>query len=607
MAIVFGGKRIPGGIPPRTPLSPLEQALTDRIAAIIRQLALTIDVDAFIEAIRSLNPGLLEDLLAQVSMGRIAPELEAALQEVAEISAKSEGNKAGKASGRRTPERDQTLFNRIDQRTVDYAAIRSSGLIVEIDESNRLAIRQVISQAFTNPYTTEQTAGRLKKIVGLHSRWANAVLKADDANFVRLIGEGYKAEEARSRADVTTKKYRDKLIRSRAMAIARTEIMQAENFGRQAGWESGYEVGYVDDASMKEWRTAPLGSRYGDPCDKCQDVRGPDHRVPWNGAFSNGFVFPPGHPHCFPDGTIVDGPVVQGSTTRWFKGEVIKLSLREGPSLTGTPNHPVLTTEGWIAFGELREGDKVLRSATLQRAAASVNPDDHRHPSRIENVAHTLGGASSVTTGEVPVAGPDFHGDGAKSKVAVVRADGLLWNDACAEFGEPLCEHLLAPTPVPAATLPRLGDALIVPDRVSTSTAGGGGGGAPHRPLLGGATFGHEPVGLGDTPTLHALLKQASENGGAGYAKRLAQTILGLSSEVTTDEVVRVDSVDFVGHVHNLQTEGGYYTANGIIVHNCRCTVVLVPPTRGLEGLPSQDMGSWLDRLDQMYADEGAL
>ena len=40
---------------------------------------------------------------------------------------------------------------------------------------------------------------------------------------------------------------------------------------------------------------------------------------------------------------------------------------------------------------------------------------------------------------------------------------------------------------------------------------------------------------------------------------------------------------------------------------HCRCTVVLVPPSRGLEGLPSQDMASWLERLDQMYADEGAL
>ena len=298
MALTFGGKRTPGGTPPRTPLSPFEQALTDRIAAVIRELALTIDVEAFIEAIESLNPDLLETLLNQVGSARIAPNVEAALREIAATASKAEGKRAGKASGRRTPEKDQTLFNRIDQRSVDYAATRSSGLIVEIDESNRLAIRRVISEAFTNPYTAMQTAGRLRKIVGLHSRWADAVLKFDDANYVRLIGEGYKPDEARARADVLTKRYRDKLIRRRAEMIARTEIQQAENFGRQAGWEAGYNVGYVDGASMKEWRTAPLGSRYGAPCDRCQDVRGPEHRVPWNGTFSNGFMFPPAHPHC---------------------------------------------------------------------------------------------------------------------------------------------------------------------------------------------------------------------------------------------------------------------------------------------------------------------
>jgi hypothetical protein len=36
---------------------------------------------------------------------------------------------------------------------------------------------------------------------------------------------------------------------------------------------------------------------------------------------------------------------------------------------------------------------------------------------------------------------------------------------------------------------------------------------------------------------------------------------------------------------------------------HCRCTVQLVPPSRGLTGLPSQDMGPWLDDLDAFYAE----
>jgi hypothetical protein len=36
---------------------------------------------------------------------------------------------------------------------------------------------------------------------------------------------------------------------------------------------------------------------------------------------------------------------------------------------------------------------------------------------------------------------------------------------------------------------------------------------------------------------------------------------------------------------------------------HCRCTVQLIPPSRGLTGLPSQDMGRWLDDLDAFYAE----
>jgi hypothetical protein len=39
---------------------------------------------------------------------------------------------------------------------------------------------------------------------------------------------------------------------------------------------------------------------------------------------------------------------------------------------------------------------------------------------------------------------------------------------------------------------------------------------------------------------------------------------------------------------------------------HCRCTAVLIPPSRGLTGLPSQDMGAYLSQLDQFYAEQEA-
>jgi hypothetical protein len=142
----------------------------------------------------------------------------------------------------------------------------------------------------------DATARELRQIVGLHSRWARAVLNFDEKNFTAMVKAGVSSEDARTRTDNLTKKYRDKLIRRRAEMIARTEVQQAQNYGRQASWEASDRAGLVDAASMKEWRTAPRGSSYGEPCDECAAMRGT--RVPWNGSFANGDVMPPAHPHC---------------------------------------------------------------------------------------------------------------------------------------------------------------------------------------------------------------------------------------------------------------------------------------------------------------------
>jgi len=54
----------------------------------------------------------------------------------------------------------------------------------------------------------------------------------------------------------------------------------------------------------------------------------------------------------------------------------------------------------------------------------------------------------------------------------------------------------------------------------------------------------------------------------------LAEFAEGLPGDVAVDRIVDVTRRSFRGHVHNLQTVDGWYTANSIIVHNCRCTQV---------------------------------
>jgi len=188
------------------------------------------------------------------------------------------------------------MFRFVSQRATDYATTRSATLVRQIDESNRLAIREVITRAFTEPRTVDETARTLRHIVGLHPRWARAVERFNEKNLVRLVREGMSSRQAQATADRMTERYRKKLIRRRAEMIARTEIQQAQNYARQTSWEATESLGLVDPRSEKEWRTALATSRYGPPCDECAPLNGT--RVPWNGVFDNGRSMPPAHPNC---------------------------------------------------------------------------------------------------------------------------------------------------------------------------------------------------------------------------------------------------------------------------------------------------------------------
>ncbi len=643
MALTIGGKRKPGGFGPRTPLNPMEQRLTESIAKALRALQAAADAEEYIQVIEELDPELMESVLFNINIDQLTGSIAKALRSIIISGSTREAREIIRTTDRIQPSPFAALeyggqrlpsgiilpgtqappvpelefvieapvdrmFTSISNRATDYATTRSAQLVREVDQSNRLTIRRIIGEAFTGPTTVRDTAMKLRRVVGLHSRWANAVLNFDDQQMTRLIKDGLTVDQARAKADVLTKRYRDRLIRRRAEMIARTELMQASNFGRYSAWEASEKVGLVDPVTRKRWVTAPKGSSYGPPCDECTAMAQSSrfNPPPWNGSFPNGLSMPPAHPHCFVGGTVVDGPPVVGSTARWFDGEGIKLTLGEGTVLTGTPNHPILTPQGWIALGSLREGMQVLRCRDRERTAASVDPHHYQEPTRIDNVVEAVGGPGGVPAREVPVSAPDFHGDGSGSEVAVVRANGLLWDDVMAELGEPFSEDLLGNAAVLPSCFHAGGVPVLAVDPHGFSALGGVGGLDVGTMLLRGAGSDHQDVGFFAPTGLDVIFQKDSSDDVAGNVQAVRDALLGFSSEVATDYVTRIERVSLHEPVYNVETIDGWYTANGVIVHNCRCTAVLIPPARGLTGLPSQDLSPWLSRLDELEAQDAA-
>ncbi len=276
------------------------------------------------------------------------------------------------------------------------------------------------------------------------------------------------------------------------------------------------------------------------------------------------------HANCFPGEVLASGPAPEAGYSRWYEGDLVVIHTAAGVELPVTPNHPVLTSEGWVAAGQIRVGMHVIRKGSEVDGPRVEAPDDEQVPARIGEVVGALRESVKVPAVRVPAAPEQFHGDGSiDGEVEVVRADGLLGDDdvsgLCDECGQ---RKLL---------VGGMGLGALLPE----GPAGEVFGGAPHASdgIVGvrdlhrtlSRAHGSPLPGLGLAPAdLSAPDLDPSADRRLGDAEGGRQLVLALAGSVTLDEVVDLGSRQFAGHVYNLQTAPGWYVANGIVVHNCR-------------------------------------
>jgi hypothetical protein len=411
-------------------------------------------------------------------------------------------------------------FTASDSGAVKFAQTRTGALIRDITEGQRDLVRGIITQSQRDGVSWKDTAKSIRQVVGLTNRQAVSLQSAADSFQKLALKSGLNPVDAQARADVQTNKYRDRMVADRSVAIARTEISFAQNAGRMMGWQAAITQGFISTESTKTWITAF-------PCPECAEYEG--DTVPINEPFDNGEDQPPLHPNCFPAGTFVQSPELTGATLRWYEGELVELTSREGIVLSATPNHPILTPNGWVAAGMLDVGDEVIRYPDFKREAL-IYPNDHHVPTPIEEVADAFSRSSSVSSREMPVAAMDFHGDGVGSDSAIILSASFFFDCKSDEKSD---SSLVRESP-------------------------------------------QEQKGFDGLKT--SLRKNM-------ISLSFAQSINALASEVSLDDLghCRVDVVTavvrsaFAGHVYNLETVEGWYIANGIVTHNCKCTMILNP------------------------------
>lgn len=366
----------------------------------------------------------------------------------------------------------------------------------------------------------------------------------------------------------------------RARRIARTETHTAANIGQ-------YEAAQASPLQyVKEWLATE------DPRTREDHAAANGQQVALDEPFLIGpnkiRMMYPGDPtappgqiiNCFVGETVVSGAIT-AATRHWHDGDVVEVTTALGHKLTGTPNHPVLTREGWVPLRMLKVGSYVVScvGSRIDDQSHAAPLSDAEHVDNVEPSIEQVFDALAVHRALVRHnrLAVNFHGDVPTQDVDIVATDGVLQAGSYAPLIEQIAEHHLALSDLTQGAL--LGDSLSGQFNVAASGSAPGvlSGKCQPLPLIGGSCGHAQEHCLTSPARRDASLEQAAEDATASDAERLGQSLNGSAVRVQLDQVVDVNVRAFRGHVFNLETVPGFYEANGIVVHNCRCTVLYLP------------------------------
>lgn len=269
----------------------------------IRRLRASVDQPEVQEAIRrSVEAAIraLDDVFADID---IAPLVNGMTQEIL------------RAGVEQAPEFGQQnaiqfRFDVTDPRAIEWARARSGDLIRNITEEIRLKVSDVTVRLLEGQISLRQARNEIARNVGLHDRWQRAVDNSYEETFLQLVEAGVDPFDAAEMAQASADTYAQRLIRTRAANIARTELATAQNQGRYLHWQQLSDRGVIDPSvTVKEWRTAPeFVSSKTDVCPICEPMNGVQAPL-WAEFPEVGVVMPPAHPNCRCRAVLIVQPI----------------------------------------------------------------------------------------------------------------------------------------------------------------------------------------------------------------------------------------------------------------------------------------------------------
>ena len=184
----------------------------------------------------------------------------------------------------------QLAFDLTNPAAVDVIDSVTATAIADIVNASQQGIQEWLRRAFVLGIPPETLARRLRQHIGLTPSYSQAV-------------ENYRAgllaqDVAAGRADEQAQRYAARLLRRRALTIARTETMRAANAGSVAAWQDAQAKGLLATDVRKGW-VVTEDDRLCPICEAIPDLN-PDGVLldqPFRTDLGD-LYWPPVHPAC---------------------------------------------------------------------------------------------------------------------------------------------------------------------------------------------------------------------------------------------------------------------------------------------------------------------
>jgi len=306
---------------------------------------------------------------------------------------------------------------------------------------------------------------------------------------------------------------------------------------------------------------------------------------------------------CLLPDTLVDSAMVRAAFRRWYEGDVVEIKTRNGRQFTTTPNHPMLTQDGWISSGSLNKGHQLICDSRNKNLTLSGDVDIKRSPTKISEIFSTLQTVGVFERRRSRE--PDFHGDGVNGYVDVASTNRELMYGNFSPILEPLANNVFSVTGLSASSFCLFCSRLLPVNKGVCFCPTSQRYSRTLQPIFDSISICFESLGktyqglsrfvsldnvinrkvmpelvgfpslnpseflsIRDRPTDSSLSKDFS-NLFLIRSNMLSNCSLSHSRHVELDDVISVRFRPFSGHVYNLETKDGYFNiANGVYTGN---------------------------------------